>query len=843
AVVGVSSFYLPPRTPIRDLSPTPTELPQHPRESQDRQTKSASSHLQSPIITSPTTVGSRRPTDTSTSFPAHLRLEEGLMNNGTNNVNHMNIPLSARSDPSKNKSPQSGQPTTSEDLKEGSGGYALVINGEALVHALKAEHEKTFLEIARNCSSVICCRVTPLQKAKVVELVKRNIKAVTLAIGDGANDVSMIRTAHIGVGISGHEGMQAVLSSDFSIGQFRFLERLLLVHGRQSYLRMCKFLRYFFYKNFAYTLTNFWYSFFSGYSAQTVYDPVLISLYNLLFTALPVLAMGILDQDVNDEYSLRFPRLYIPGQFNLFFNMRIFIYSVIHGMISSLVLFFVPYGTLYNAVSATGRDMNDYSILAFTSFTALVLVVNGQIAFDTSYWTWINWFVVLGSVGVYFGVVVTIYQALICAILLLPTIGNRFFWFDAHPSYAERLRVRRRLYGEEKAKPTTPATPQHALLARGRTSRWSSKQRDLRSGYAFSHCAGFGELIAKGTLFKNLENLRIPSFQHRQIHPSDTSSNTSGNNESNKSTRRCTIFNGGNGNGGGHLLDSLRNAYHDHQHKKHQESENGINVNDSSINVSEIADETPNNANNNSIAVTKFSPSLPSNISTTTTLLAEKDGLSSFGTNNSTYDTVNSQITSSSFSNPSEKIIGPMITQIPVHSSNNEQNETNGQIDHQMLQANSSSVLVPMRVPSPDRVNTTHSLVVNADMDDEKPLPSNWFGCHNPDGTLYIPDRPITEQIPSKQQPNEIPVQIACGNNNNKFVSKKGKKTTSFVDNDGNSKSSSEGNPRKSIPVEIEKQRQQQRLFTGKHRNNQNNNNQQKENEKTSTWNNERWKL
>ncbi|CAK5038304.1 unnamed protein product [Meloidogyne enterolobii] len=151
--------------------------------------------------------------------------------------------------------------------------------------------------------------------------------------------------------------MQAVLSSDFSIGQFRYLERLLLVHGRQSYLRMCKFLRYFFYKNFAYTLTNFWYSFFSGYSAQvfskeknfkkslkkfskkifsflqTVYDPVLISLYNLLFTAMPVLAMGILDQDVNDEYSLRFPRLYIPGQFNLFFNMRIFIYSVIHGMI------------------------------------------------------------------------------------------------------------------------------------------------------------------------------------------------------------------------------------------------------------------------------------------------------------------------------------------------------------------------------------------------------------------------------------------------------------------------------------------------------------------------------
>lgn len=126
--------------------------------------------------------------------------------------------------------------------------------------------------------------------------------------------------------------MQAVLASDYSIGQFKYLERLLLVHGRWSYIRMAKFLRYFFYKNFAFTLTNFWYSFFCGYSAQTVFDAVLIACYNLFFTALPVLAMGSLDQDVDDHYSLRYPKLYLPGQFNLFFNMRIFIYSVLHGM-------------------------------------------------------------------------------------------------------------------------------------------------------------------------------------------------------------------------------------------------------------------------------------------------------------------------------------------------------------------------------------------------------------------------------------------------------------------------------------------------------------------------------
>ena len=77
-----------------------------------------------------------------------------------------------------------------------------------------------------------------------------------------------IVAAHIGVGISGQEGMQAVLASDYSLAQFRFLERLLLVHGRWSYLRMCKFLKYFFYKNFAFTLCHFWYGFFCGFSAQ-----------------------------------------------------------------------------------------------------------------------------------------------------------------------------------------------------------------------------------------------------------------------------------------------------------------------------------------------------------------------------------------------------------------------------------------------------------------------------------------------------------------------------------------------------------------------------------------------
>jgi phospholipid-transporting ATPase len=117
---------------------------------------------------------------------------------------------------------------------------ALVIDGKCLMYALDPSLRVMLLNLSMNCTSVVCCRVSPLQKAQVTSLVKKGARKITLSIGDGANDVSMIQAAHIGIGISGMEGMQAVMASDFAIAQFRFLTDLLLVHGRWSYLRLCK---------------------------------------------------------------------------------------------------------------------------------------------------------------------------------------------------------------------------------------------------------------------------------------------------------------------------------------------------------------------------------------------------------------------------------------------------------------------------------------------------------------------------------------------------------------------------------------------------------------------------
>lgn len=140
----------------------------------------------------------------------------------------------------------------------------MVIEGKSLTFALEKDLERTFYELAIKCKAVICCRVSPLQKALVVKLVKKFSKSILLAIGDGANDVSMIQAAHVGVGISGVEGLQAARSADFSIAQFRFLRKLLLVHGAWAYQRLSKMIFYYFYKNVALYLTQFWVSLYAG---------------------------------------------------------------------------------------------------------------------------------------------------------------------------------------------------------------------------------------------------------------------------------------------------------------------------------------------------------------------------------------------------------------------------------------------------------------------------------------------------------------------------------------------------------------------------------------------------
>jgi phospholipid-translocating ATPase len=191
--------------------------------------------------------------------------------------------------------------------------HAIVIDGDSLKLVLDETLRQKFLLLCKRCKSVLCCRVSPAQKAAVVSMVKNGLDVMTLSIGDGANDVAMIQEADVGVGIAGEEGRQAVMSADYAIGQFRFLQRLVLVHGRWSYRRLGETIANFFYKNIVWTFTIFWYQIYCNFDMTYLFDYSYILLFNLAFTSVPIVFMGVLDQDVSDKVSLAVPQLYRRG--------------------------------------------------------------------------------------------------------------------------------------------------------------------------------------------------------------------------------------------------------------------------------------------------------------------------------------------------------------------------------------------------------------------------------------------------------------------------------------------------------------------------------------------------
>ncbi|GAA0155851.1 primary active transporter [Lithospermum erythrorhizon] len=298
-----------------------------------------------------------------------------------------------------------------EHLSSASGQkLALVIDGKCLMYALDPSLRVILLNLSLNCSAVVCCRVSPLQKAQVTSLVRKGAKRITLSIGDGANDVSMIQAAHVGVGISGQEGMQAVMASDFAIAQFRFLTDLLLVHGRWSYIRICKVVTYFFYKNLTFTLTQFWFTFQTGFSGQRFYDDWYQSLYNVIFTSFPVIIMGLFDKDVSASLSKKYPELYQEGIKNTFFKWRVVATWAFFAIYQSLVLHYFVMATSTKAMNSSGKIFGLWDISTM-AFTCVVMTVNLRLLMMCNTITRWHYITVGGSILIWF-IFVFIYSAI-----------------------------------------------------------------------------------------------------------------------------------------------------------------------------------------------------------------------------------------------------------------------------------------------------------------------------------------------------------------------------------------------------------------------------------------------
>ncbi|CAN6288228.1 unnamed protein product [Urochloa humidicola] len=287
---------------------------------------------------------------------------------------------------------------------------ALIIDGRCLMYALDPTLRVDLLGLSLICHSVVCCRVSPLQKAQVTSLVKKGARKITLSIGDGANDVSMIQAAHVGIGISGQEGMQAVMASDFAIAQFRFLTDLLLVHGRWSYLRLCKVITYFFYKNLTFTLTQFWFTFQTGFSGQRFYDDWFQSLYNVIFTALPVIIVGLFDKDVSASLSKRYPQLYKEGIRNSFFKWRVIAVWGFFAFYQSIVFFYFTAAASRHGHGSSGKILGLWDVSTM-AFSCVVVTVNLRLLMACNSITRWHYISVAGSIVAWF-LFIFIYSAI-----------------------------------------------------------------------------------------------------------------------------------------------------------------------------------------------------------------------------------------------------------------------------------------------------------------------------------------------------------------------------------------------------------------------------------------------
>ena len=278
-----------------------------------------------------------------------------------------------------------------ERLRKGSRSLGVVIDGMTLSYVMEdKETQGLFFRLGFVSDSCICCRVSPAQKAEVVKLVKSAGKDwVTLSIGDGANDVSMIQEAHIGVGIAGKEGSQAVQAADFSFSQFKYLQRLLLVHGRWNYRRIAWFVCYYFYKNITVVFTELWFAIFNGFSSQIYFVDWLPQLYNSFWTSWPCIFTFVYERDLSAQQSLAHPVAYGAGPRSLYFSFTRFWMWILFALYHGNLCFWVPYLGFQKAIEEDGKEAGLW-LTSTLSFTLIIHVVTCKLFLETGYWTGVN---------------------------------------------------------------------------------------------------------------------------------------------------------------------------------------------------------------------------------------------------------------------------------------------------------------------------------------------------------------------------------------------------------------------------------------------------------------------
>lgn len=251
----------------------------------------------------------------------------------------------------------------------------IVIDGHTLSIVEEDDSLRVLLfDLVARVDSVICCRASPAQKATLVKCIRNQVpSSLTLAIGDGANDIAMIQASHVGIGISGREGLQAARISDYSIAQFRFLQKLLFVHGRWNYIRTGKYILGTFWKEMLFYLVQALYQRYNGYTGTSLYESTSLAVFNTLFTSLAVILLGMFEQDLRAETLLAVPELYTYGQENKAFNFRKYIGWTIMAVVEAVLIYFGTWGIFSHILY---RGDNGLYAMGDLAFTVCVVFIN-----------------------------------------------------------------------------------------------------------------------------------------------------------------------------------------------------------------------------------------------------------------------------------------------------------------------------------------------------------------------------------------------------------------------------------------------------------------------------------
>jgi phospholipid-transporting ATPase len=255
----------------------------------------------------------------------------------------------------------------------------LVLDGKTIRHCLlSAECKNLIYDLGRASQSCVCCRLTPLQKRNLVDVVRiKDKRTITLAIGDGANDVPMISGAHLGIAVRGKEGAQAVQVSDVAISQFRFLVPLLLCHGRRAYRKVALFLCYYLYKNVCLLMGDVVWMHMDRYRGRIAFPEYLSINYNVAFTSWHILFVLGFDMDVPDSVANSTPELYLVGPERKLFNKKVFsawcLCAVYHGCAAWVIAAFMVIKDAEYDKTQPGQFWEG-SITAFTIIIAVVMV-------------------------------------------------------------------------------------------------------------------------------------------------------------------------------------------------------------------------------------------------------------------------------------------------------------------------------------------------------------------------------------------------------------------------------------------------------------------------------------